>query len=228
MDSPEHTKQRLLEAAGRIFADKGFRSATVQEICKQAEANIAAVNYHFGAKERLYIETVRHAGHFCTSEVPLPQWEPGTPATMKLRDFIRTMLNRVAVDRTPEWPGKLIMRELAQPTDACAEFVREFARPNFEMLLGILQDLLPTEVSPAKRQLIVFSIMGQILHYRFARPIITLLVGEEQFRALDAERLTEHITGFTLAALSGFGVQGSGFGVQESRGQELMQAPVRK
>jgi hypothetical protein len=43
--------------------------------------------------------------------------------------------------------------------------------------------------------------MGQILHYRFARPVITLLIGEDAFRAFDAERLADHITSFTLAAL---------------------------
>ena len=48
------TRRRLLDAAGEVFAEKGFAKATVREICQKAEANIAAVNYHFGDKEKLY------------------------------------------------------------------------------------------------------------------------------------------------------------------------------
>jgi len=50
------TRERLLAAAGRVFAEKDYRKATIAEICRLAETNIAAVNYHFGDKETLYRE----------------------------------------------------------------------------------------------------------------------------------------------------------------------------
>ena len=50
-DDPEATQLKLLEAAGRVFAEKGFQKATVREIVKAAGLrNIAAVNYYFGDK----------------------------------------------------------------------------------------------------------------------------------------------------------------------------------
>src|SRR5262249_47967902 len=154
--------------------------------------NIAAVNYHFGDKERLYAETVRHAGRHCLESVPMPEWAPGTPPEQKLHDFITMFLQRVAVDREPAWCPQLIMRELARPTAMCAEFVREFARPNFAMLASILRELLP-DVPEVKRRLVGFSIAGQVLHYRFARPVVTLLVGPEEFKTYDVALLSEHI-----------------------------------
>src|SRR5581483_8991895 len=54
------TKQRLLEVAGAVFAEQGFKNATVREICKRADANVAAINYHFGDKQGLYSETLRY------------------------------------------------------------------------------------------------------------------------------------------------------------------------
>src|SRR6516164_2523355 len=88
MASADEPRQRLLEAAGEIFAAKGFEGATVRDICKRAGANIAAVNYYFRDKERLYIEAVKHAACIEPEEVHLA-WPPNTPAAVKLRDFIR-------------------------------------------------------------------------------------------------------------------------------------------
>jgi AcrR family transcriptional regulator len=65
MSSKDDTQQRLLEAAGQVFAERGYEAATVREICQRADVNIAAVNYYFRDKERLYIEAVKSA---CRSE----------------------------------------------------------------------------------------------------------------------------------------------------------------
>ena len=55
------TRNKLLEAAGQVFAEHGYHSATVREICMRAGANVAAVNYHFGDKLELYTEVLRRS-----------------------------------------------------------------------------------------------------------------------------------------------------------------------
>lgn len=47
------TKERLLDSAERLFAEKGFGSTSLRDITALAEANLASVNYHFGNKESL-------------------------------------------------------------------------------------------------------------------------------------------------------------------------------
>jgi len=53
------TREKLIEAAGQVFAERGFQEATVREICSRAGTNGAAVNYHFGDKLGLYTEVLR-------------------------------------------------------------------------------------------------------------------------------------------------------------------------
>ena len=48
-----NTKDRLLDAAERLFADKGYSATSLRDITQKAEVNLAAVNYHFGSKEAL-------------------------------------------------------------------------------------------------------------------------------------------------------------------------------
>ncbi len=196
----DDTRQRVLDTAGAIFAEKGFRAATVREICREAGVNIASISYYFGDKERLYIEAVKQAYSCSGSEAPLPAWEPGTPAATRLRDFIRTFLQRLAVNRDPTWHGMLILREMFQPTDACKFLVEEYIGPNCRLLQSILAELLP-DVPEARRRLIGFSVVGQCLFYRMARHIVPLVVGAEEYGSYDVDRLTDHITSFTLAAL---------------------------
>ncbi len=205
----DDTRRQLMDAAGPLFAERGFRATTVREICDLAKANQAAINYHFRDKESFYIESVRHAAQQCMAQAPMPEWPQGTPPQEKLRDFVRMFVNRVAVDHEPAWHAQLIMREMLLPTQACAEFVKNYVQPTIEILRGILNDLLPASVPERKRMMIGFSIVGQILHYRSARPALTLLVGSEAFRSFDVETLTEHITTFSLAAIDAIARQAS-------------------
>ncbi len=197
----EPTKRRLLEVAGRVFAEKGFRAATVREICLTAEANIAAVNYHFGDKRQLYQEAVKQAHRMRIDQFPLPAWPDGTPAEVKLRDFVRTFLARVMHDEGRSWQVQLMLREVLNPTEATAMLVQEYIRPHFDLLNSILGELLPAGFSEERRRLLAFSVIGQCLHYRVARPIMQLLLPDASFRRLQPDLLAEHISGVILASL---------------------------
>lgn len=202
----ETTKHRLLEAAGQVFAAKGFEAGTVREICAAARVNLAAVNYHFGDKQRLYIEAVKRA-HACRIEnTPLPQWNPQTPPAVKLHEMIRTLLTRM-LSGGPGWQATLMLRELAQPTAACEEIAGQYIRPHFEILLGIVAELVGGKPSLEERHRIAFSIVGQCLFYHLAAPIVRLLVPPEEFATYEPSRLADHIAQFSLAGLQAAGAQ---------------------
>ncbi|MDB5351540.1 MAG: transcriptional regulator [Planctomycetota bacterium] len=194
------TKARLLEAAGEEFAEKGFEGATIRAIIERAKANIAAVNYHFGDKEKLYVQAVIES-HRCGVDMEPVCMNPADSAAEQLRLYVRHFLERVlAIDNRDSWHHKLMIREMLQPSHASETLVREVIRPKFERLMAILQRACP-EADEKRLIASSFSIIGQCLHYKMARPIAERLVGPDAFAGLDLDYLTDHITGFSLAAL---------------------------
>jgi len=192
---------RLLDAAGAAFAASGFAGASVRDISSAAGANIAAINYYFGDKERLYAEAVKFACDRSSAKYPMPDWPIGTPPWQRLQDFIDTFVHRLLDADNKPWQTQLIMRELAQPTSACAEWIRDYVRPLAETLKAILAELAPTGTSEDQLYLIGFSIVSQCLYYRQNRPIGEQLMGAERFAKLTPDTITRHIIRFTGAAL---------------------------
>jgi AcrR family transcriptional regulator len=196
----ETTPERVIEAAGEVFAEKGFESATVREICNRGKANLAAINYHFGDKRRLYVEAVKRAHINRAQLFPLPVWAPDTGPQQKLTDFVLTLLRRMISPSGSKWEGELMIREIARPTEACQELVRDYIRPTFETLGAILAELMP-DATPEKRHLVGFSIVGQCLHYKVTAPVTRMLVSDDEFERYEPELLADHITDLTLRGI---------------------------
>jgi AcrR family transcriptional regulator len=195
------TRERIIDAAGQLFAERGFESTTVRDICQAAGANVAAVNYYFRDKERLYVEAVVQAHRWRLDQAQLPNWDANTPPREKLADFIETFFRRVLGGPEDTWRTKLVMREIMQPSSACAEIAQSNIRPQFEILHSILREILPANVSDEERHLIGFSIVGQCLFYHVAGPIISNLIDESEYSTYDVAKLAQHVTDFTLASL---------------------------
>src|SRR5271170_3734531 len=95
MTKDTQTEARLLEAAGEVFAEQGFAHATIREICTRANANIAAVNYHFRDKEGLYAAVLRQARDCAENQEVLRALADTTiPPDQRLARFIRTFVHR--------------------------------------------------------------------------------------------------------------------------------------
>ncbi len=194
------TKSRLLEAAGEEFAEKGFELARVRAICDRAGANLAAINYHFGDKEHLYVEVLREA-HRCGLDPQGERFDRRLLPAERLRTFIHHFLDRVLAMNQPEdWQHRLMMREMLSPTPFSEVLVREMIRPRFELIRGLMREICP-EADDRRLNALVFSVIGQCLHYKMARRVTERLIGDEGYRALDLDYLTGHITAFCLAAL---------------------------
>jgi AcrR family transcriptional regulator len=214
------TRQRLLEAAGEVFAERGFRNTTIRVICRRAQANLAAVNYHFRDKEGLYAAVMKYAHAYALEKYPLAQRESEEmPAADRLHAFIRYLLLSIFEKGPPAWLGKIMAREMIEPTQALDDLVKSIIFPMAQKLGAIVRELLGRQVPDDLVHRCQISIIGQCLHYRNARPVIHRLFPEHQYLPEDIAAMADHITRFSLGALRGLAKsEDSGIAMPGSKG----------
>jgi AcrR family transcriptional regulator len=196
------TRNRLLDAAGAVFAEHGFRRATVREICRRAQANVAAVNYHFRDKEGLYEAVLRETHREAHAKYPATLGLGANPTPQeRLYAFVRSFLLRLFDPGRPAWHGLLMAREMVEPTAAFEAMIEESTRPRYDLLKTIVRDLLGPEESEERVWLCANSVLGQCFHYHHARHVLARLHGGLPPHMRDVEGLTHHIVEFSLAGM---------------------------
>ena len=211
----EGTRERLIHAAGEEFACRGFRDATVRDICARAGANLAAVNYHFGDKDGLYQAVMRYSHELARVRYPV-QFSADADASTRLRQFLGGMMSRLLDDGRPAWHGKLMSREMVEPTPALAMVVEETIGPMYALLSSIVAELLGEGKRDVSRvRLVANSIIGQCLMYKHCQPVLKLLERPGQPRD-SIEELASHIAEFSLAAIAGLRDGGTGHGKERA------------
>jgi AcrR family transcriptional regulator len=197
------TRERLLEAAGQVFSEAGFRAATVREIVRRASANIAAVNYHFRDKEALYAAVLEHYAHEAVAKYP-PQGglRAGATPEEQLHAFVRAFLLRIFDKGHQAVHGKLMAHEMIEPTRALGRIVEQVIRPMYRRLCSIIKALAGPRASEAEVEASAKSVVGQCLFYKHCSPVIERLEGRLP-ELKDVDLLAAHIVAFSIHGVRG-------------------------
>ena len=201
------TRERLLAAAAEVFAEHGQQSATVREICRRAGANVAAVNYHFGGKDKLYAAMLDHYMRTCQAAYPLDEGvTPASPPEQRLRAFVRGLVLRIlgdADDPVGQAHGKLVSLEFIDPTPAFDALLREHIAPVNDLLVDILHGLMgPAASDPHVLRTCLLAIFGHISFHYSGRAAIAHLYGREDLTPEVLERIADGVTRFTLGGIA--------------------------
>lgn len=195
----EETRKRLLDAAREVFSEHSFQGATVREICRRAEANVAAVNYHFGSKDGLLAEAlnfVQLAG-LLKANVQADEC-PEVRLRLFLRDFMLMLLD----EKDSSSQCRIMARELADPTPALDKIVREAIAPLHKFLGKLVREIVGEKVDEAELRRCVHSIVGQCLFYRHSHPVLQRLHPKLRYDHKEIEAIAEHIAEFSLAGVN--------------------------
>ena len=206
-DAPKNTRDRIIHAAGPIFADKGFESATVREICLAADVNVASINYHFGDKQNLYHETVLYA-HSCRHDSVEKPIQPPSDPTLRLQNLIEQILFSMVVNENGPWQVRLLTNEIQHPTDTCRQLVRDHFRPFLVQLTHAITDVADKPIPADVLSALAMSIIGQCMIYRFAPETHAMtFCSESEIDSchrpdkIDLAKLASLITRFSIAGI---------------------------
>ena len=125
------TRERLLQAATRLFADNGYRGASVRDICNLAGANPGAVSYHFGGKRQLYRAVLRRAAAGLADMGPVTADDTGEREPVSVLGALQRILDRMQPD---DAATRLLLRDLADGGSVAIESLTPPLRTAFEQL----------------------------------------------------------------------------------------------
>ena len=194
----ELTRKRLLDAAREVFSEHSFQGATVREICRRAEANVAAVNYHFGSKDALLAEALNFAPLAALQKASV---NAADCPEERLRLFLREFMLMLLDDKNPSSQCRIMARELADPTPALDKIVREAIAPLHKFLAELVREIVGNNLSDAELRRCVHSIVGQCLFYRHSHPVLQRLYPKLRYGRKEIEAIGEHIAEFSLAGI---------------------------
>ncbi|QFY44733.1 DUF1956 domain-containing protein [Candidatus Methylospira mobilis] len=198
----DQTRERLLSSALEIFAEKGFREATVREICAKADVNAASVNYYFRSKEALYVEVLEFSCRQASERYPDDMARDiCLPAEERLFYFVQNFLKRLLDDTYLGHHYKLFTREIADPTKALDQVLETSMKPRCALIHDIIDAVLGTAIAEMDRHRISFSIVGQCLVYRHSRSLIDRVCPGVIADQAEIDRTARLITEFSLAGL---------------------------
>jgi len=198
----ENTREKILNAAGEVFAEQGFEGATIRAITERAGVNVAAVNYYFRDKAELYTRVVvdacsaRAAWRDVIAEAPVSPEE-------RLRSLIFHFLEYLLDPDRAAWKRRLMAREMANPTSALDELVEKNIRPlRNEFLLPTLRELTGGKLNQRQLSLVSISVMGQCHYFLQGQPITERLNPDFKIGRAEIAEIAEHITQFSLAGIA--------------------------
>jgi AcrR family transcriptional regulator len=191
------TRTRVLNVATRLFAARGFEKVTVREICREANANIAAVNYHFRDKMGLYREVLGQAIELMKGTLAAARaGGQGRPADEKLRIYVEVFLRRVVFHNPDHWIHQLMMHELADPTPALDQVIDAVIKPRMEYLAELVGTMLALPPHDARVVRCVLSVQSQC--HGLVNPVVKRMAPEVQNNEAEIVAWAQHIAQFSL------------------------------
>ncbi len=202
----DQTRDRLLDAAERLFAQKGYNGVSVREITKAANASLAAVNYHFRSKKELYMEVFRQRWQRQSERLRAPMLELKarddlTPEIV-VRTILKMFLETPVSDEERHRHGQLIMREMVCPTEVFEVMVENQMRPFVEDVSQLLARAIGREVNSDRLRLCALSLMAQGVYFNSTKPAVSRITGRTYDDAFIAE-LVDHVTRITMVGIVG-------------------------
>jgi AcrR family transcriptional regulator len=196
------TRERLLATAARLFAARGVATVSVRDICREAGANVAAVNYHFGGKHGLYVAVMNAAiNTMQATTAAAREAGAGLDGRGRLGAFVRTFLHRTVGLGRESWIHRLMLRELSDPTPVLERVASDVLRPRLDYLCEAMGEAAGVAADHPAVVRSAISLTSQF-HGLMSGEMMRAVVPGFEPSADRLDEIADHITRFSLGGLS--------------------------
>jgi AcrR family transcriptional regulator len=205
-DRGARARERLMEEATRIFADKGFAKASTREICQAAGVNVASIHYYFGDKEGLYRAVLLRPIEALTSEFANFD-DPALPLDEALHclmgAFFSPFGQGVEGDAHAEHGMRLHLREMVEPSAAYKELIAQHIQPHHQRVVGLLARHVgvPGAEDDALHQL-AFAVLAMVQDYCLSREFMNVLAPDLLNGEQAVRRVLNRLVGYGVALVA--------------------------
>jgi AcrR family transcriptional regulator len=194
------TRRRIIECAGALFAERGYAETSSKQITESAGVNVAAVNYYFGSREKLYTAVLEEVDRRLIGLDVLTKLDGDSLSAEATFARIVETITAGMSDRGG-WPAMLWAREILNPSPMFADMLRDGVEPKFEFLARVISDITGLTDRAAVLQCLVISLAPCVL-LASINPNVGMPIA--QLRRIPAEELSQSIVVFALAGLHAY------------------------
>lgn len=184
------SRQCILDNARILFARRGYDGASVRDIARASGVNVAALSYHFGTKQGLFEEVIRHGTEGIRSTLSALAARP-----IPLRDKARLLFEAYLEFLTGEDSvSRIIMAELAVGGRRLPEAAAHLLLQAIGVLRGMIRDGKSSgEIRPdVDETLTLISIVSLPVYLAFARPVVELIRGKKGYSRAFLKKSARH------------------------------------
>ena len=198
----EDVRNRILDVAEALFCERGFEGVSVRELTAAAGCNLAAVNYYFGGKDKLYAEMFRRQFEMMIQRnlgiIERVMAQPDVSLEVLLRAVMEPVIRRVIENETGGKVLRLLVREILNRRIDRQTLSADMKGRLFDRLGRAILQLVP-EIEPDKILLVVLSFDGAMLH-----PFLFMDFYQESMPDLTVDDLLDHMVRFVAAGIRGY------------------------
>lgn len=209
----EASRARLLDAAGKLFADRGYESVSIRALAQAAEANLSAIGYYFGGKEGLYREVLRQlvadtgpiivpAIASLNTDVAAADGDRAKLASI-MAGFLRGLLMSILSNERMRWQMQLMLREFYSPSKFFPVLLEERIHPLHNAVARLVGAASGQPAEAPEIRLLTTALIGQCMAMAAARRVVCARLGWDEYTP---ERVEFIIDTMTPAALAMFGL----------------------
>ena len=202
-------RDRLLDSAEQLFAERGFDATSIRDLAGAAGCNIASVNYYFGGKEKLYVEIWRHHLHSLreTRIASIDKVFSESAGRPSLEDLLRSFAYAFIGPLVDESGGprliKLMAREILNPHLPSSMFSEAVIKPTLSAVQDALAKVCP-ELPESKIPMVVFSLMGQLVHTIKLKTMLGSMDDDDALARFEPAKVIDHIVAFSAAGIRAY------------------------